>query len=239
MPSNILHLSVIEFCIKSLTRAALGFAALTFLWFSCLPSIASQEVIESAPSQLVNVLVLGDSLSAAYNIPVERGWVSLLQRRVAEEFSNVSVVNASVSGETAANAVSRLPLLIDEYTPDIVVIELGGNDGLRGFPLEKIEQSLQTLIEIAKSSGAYVVLTGVKLNPNYGPKFNDLFFKMFARLAQENGTGLVPFILKDIGDDAKKMQEDAIHPTANAQNEVLENMWPQINLAIERRLQSL
>jgi acyl-CoA thioesterase-1 len=181
----------------------------------------------------LTVLILGDSLSAAYNMPLERGWVNLLQQRVAKTYQGTRIVNASVTGETAGNAVRRLPALIEEHAPDVIVIELGGNDGLRGFQLANIRQSLQALIDLAKGAGAEAVLTGIHLNPNYGPKFNQLFFDMYRELAVENQVHRVPFILEGIGDDPDKMQEDAVHPTAEAQPEVLENMWPAIEQAIQ------
>ncbi|HEX7026902.1 MAG TPA: arylesterase [Gammaproteobacteria bacterium] len=183
-------------------------------------------------SRKLTLLVLGDSLSAAYNMPLERGWVNLLQQRVAKTYPETHIVNASVTGETAENAVRRLPALIERHAPDVIVIELGGNDGLRGFQLENIRQSLQTLIDTAKGAGAEVVLTGIHLNPNYGPRFNQLFFGMYRELAEENRVHYVPFILEGIGDDPEKMQEDAVHPTAEAQAEVLENMWPAVEQAI-------
>jgi acyl-CoA thioesterase-1 len=184
----------------------------------------------------LTVLVLGDSLSAAYNMPLERGWVNLLQKRVTEQYPETRIVNASVTGETAENAVRRLPALIERYAPDVIVIELGGNDGLRGFDLVNIRKSLQTLIDLGKDAGAEVVLTGVRLNPNYGPRFNRLFFDMYRQLAEENQVRRVPFILEGIGDHPEKMQADATHATAAAQPEVLDNMWPAIGEAIRAAL---
>lgn len=180
------------------------------------------------------VLILGDSLSAAYNIPLEQGWVSLLQERVNKSYPGTKIINASISGETAANAVNRLPRLLVEHEPEVVVIELGGNDGLRGFQLSQIEQNLQKLIDICRQADAGVILTGIQLNPNYGARFNDLFTAMYTRLAEKNKTGLVPFILEGIGDKPDLMQADAIHPTAEAQKQVLDNMWPEIEAALLR-----
>lgn len=185
----------------------------------------------------LTVLVLGDSLSAAYNMPLEQGWVSLLQKRVAKRYPETRIVNASVTGETAENAVRRLPALIEQYAPDVIVIELGGNDGLRGFDLANIRESLQTLIDLSKAAGAEVVLTGVRLNPNYGPRFNQLFFDMYRQLAEENQVYRVPFILEGIGDHPEKMQDDATHATSAAQPEVLDNMWPVIEEAIKAALE--
>ena len=180
----------------------------------------------------VKVLVLGDSISAAYNIPVERGWVTLLQQRVDTRYPGTRIINASISGETAANAVNRLPALIKQHTPDVIVIELGGNDGLRGYAVPQLRPSLQTLIDIAKAATAEVVLAGIHLNPNYGPKFNELFVNMFRELGEGNRIHWIPFILEGIGDNPDKMQADAVHPTADAQAELLDNMWPEIENAI-------
>ncbi|HEX5055812.1 MAG TPA: arylesterase [Gammaproteobacteria bacterium] len=181
----------------------------------------------------VKVLILGDSLSSAYNIPMERGWVTLLQQRVAEKYPGTRIVNASVSGETAANAVHRLPALLEQHEPDVLVIELGGNDGLRGIKLAQVRQSLQSLIETGKTSGAEVVLAGIHLHPNYGAKFNQLFLDMYRELAAQYKVRLVPLILEGVGDDPAKMQEDMTHPKADAEPAVLDNMWPAIEQAIK------
>lgn len=187
----------------------------------------------SEATSAVKILILGDSLSAAYNMPLEQGWVSLLQRRIDKIRPGMNVINASISGETAANAVNRLPRLMAEYDPDLVVIELGGNDGMRGFKLQQIERNLQQLIDIARRNDAGVVITGIQLHPNYGPRYNDLFMRMFTKLAKKNKTGPVPFILDGIGDHPAKMQEDGIHPSTGAQPEVLDNMWPAIEAALK------
>lgn len=181
----------------------------------------------------VKVLILGDSLSSAYNMPVERGWVSLLQRRVAEKYPGTQVVNASISGETAANAVHRLPGLLQRHAPDVLVIELGGNDGLRGIKLPQIRRSLQSLIDMGKAAGAEIVLAGIQLHPNFGARFNQQFLDIYRQLAAQNKLHLVPLILQGIGDDPEKMQDDMTHPTAGAQPEVLENMWPMIEGAVK------
>lgn len=184
----------------------------------------------------VKVLILGDSLSSAYNMPVERGWVSLLQRRVAEKYPGAQIVNASISGETAANAVHRLPALLERHTPQVLVIELGGNDALRGLKLPQIRRSLQSLIDTGRAAGTGIVLVGIHLHANYGPKFNRQFLDMYRELAERNEVRLVPLILKGIGDDPEKMQVDMTHPTAEAQPEVLENMWPTIEQAMKEKI---
>jgi acyl-CoA thioesterase-1 len=202
------------------------------IFFVVLTVVATVASAAQTPAE-VRVLIMGDSLSAAYNMPIEQGWVSLLQQRATQAYPGTRVINASVSGETAENAVRRLPALIKQHTPDVIVIELGANDGFRGFKLEQIRKSLQTLIDLAQAAGAEIVLTGIQLHPNYGAKFNQRFLDSYRQLAQQNKTHLVPLIIKGIGDNPLKMQADGTHPTAAAQLEVLENMWPAIKAAIE------
>lgn len=201
--------------------------------FFLILALAALPPLSAAPAG-VKVLILGDSLSSAYNFPVERGWVALLQRRVEERYPGTRIVNASISGETAANAVHRLPALLQRHAPDVLVIELGGNDALRGLKLPQIRSSLQSLIDAGKAAGAEIVLAGIHLHPNYGPKFNRQFLDTYRQLAERNEVRLVPLILEGIGDDPEKMQSDMTHPTAEAQPEVLENMWPAIERAIKR-----
>jgi acyl-CoA thioesterase I len=203
--------------------------------FFLILALAAAPVTAAAD---VKVLILGDSLSSAYNMPVERGWVSLLQRRAAEKYPGTEIVNASISGETAANAVHRLPALLERHAPDVLVIELGGNDGLRGIKLPQIRRSLQNLIETARATGAQIVLAGIHLHPNFGAKFNEQFRDVYRQLAEQNKVHLVPLILDGIGDDPQKMQDDMTHPTAEAQPEVLENMWPAIEQAIQEKILS-
>ena len=179
------------------------------------------------------LLILGDSLSASYNIPLEKGWVPLLEKRLQNEFPDISVVNASISGETTGNALKRLPALLDKFSPSTVVIELGGKDGLRGFKLAQIKQNLEQMITLSKQSGANVVLTGIHIPPNYGPAYTQIFYNAYKNLSEQYQTEFVPFILKDIGEDPDLMQADGVHPTAEAQPKVLENMWPHIKRALK------
>ncbi len=202
------------------------------IFFLVLALVVTPAVAETAG---VKVLILGDSLSSAYNIPLEQGWVTLLQQRAAEKYPGTGIVNASVSGETAANAVRRLPALLERHAPDVLVIELGGNDGLRGLKLPIIRQNLQSLIDMGKAAGTEIVLAGIHLHPNYGPKFNQKFLQIYSELATQNKIHLVPLMLLGIGDDPKKMQDDMTHPTAEAQPQVLDTMWPQIETAIRNK----
>lgn len=172
-----------------------------------------------------NILLLGDSLSAAHNIPLSTGWPSLLQPRLREMRAAWSLINASISGETTAGGLSRLPALLTKYHPAVVMIELGANDGLRGLPLSEIRQNLARLVDLSQASGAQVLLLGIELPVNYGPQYRDGLRAIYAQLAQQHHAGLVPFLLEGIALDPKLMQDDGLHPTAAAQARVLDNVW--------------
>lgn len=174
------------------------------------------------------ILVVGDSLSAAHNIPAEQGWVSLLADRLASDAPGWKVVNASVSGATSANGKAVLPALLREHRPDVVVLELGANDGLRGQPLAALEENLSDMIEDARESGAEVLLLGIELPINYGPRYRDGLRRLYAGLAQRYQTGLVPFLLEGVALDPALMQSDGLHPVAAAQPRVLQNVWPAL-----------
>ena len=175
-----------------------------------------------------NILVLGDSLSASYGIPMEAGWVNLLQERIKSEGYAYQVRNASITGETTAGAKVRITDLLQEYRPSIVIIELGGNDGLRGLSLAEVKQNLDSIIGHARESRAQVLLIPMHLPTNYGPLYNRKFMDMYRNLAASHDVLLGKFILEGIGDDSSLMQDDGIHPTAPAQNRMLENIWPDL-----------
>lgn len=174
------------------------------------------------------VLVLGDSLSAAYRMPVERGWVSLLQQRLVSDMPGYQVVNASISGETSQGGLSRLPGLLQQHRPDLVVIELGANDGLRGTPPARLRQNLRTLIELSQQAGAQVMLLGIRLPPNYGPAYNAQFEVIFSELSAEMKVGLVPFFMARVALKPALMQSDGLHPNARAQPVLLDTVWPRL-----------
>ncbi|SDX14279.1 arylesterase [Marinobacter mobilis] len=175
------------------------------------------------------VLILGDSLSAAYGVQTEQAWVALLRQRLAQQgLAQWQVVNASISGETTDGGLRRLPDLLSRHTPDVVVIELGGNDGLRGFPPPVIEQNLDRLISLSLEAGARPLLIGIQIPPNYGPRYTALFADIYSNLADRHDIALVPFFLKGIYDQAGMMQGDGIHPTTEAQGTLLDNVWPQL-----------
>ncbi len=174
------------------------------------------------------VLVLGDSLSAAYRMPVEQGWVSLLQHRLVSDIPGYQVVNASISGETSQGGLNRLPGLLQQYRPELVVIELGANDGLRGTPPARLRQNLRTLITLSQTAGAKVLMLGIRLPPNYGPAYNARFEVIFSELSTEMKVGLVPFFMAGVALKPELMQNDGLHPNARAQPVLLETVWPRL-----------
>jgi acyl-CoA thioesterase-1 len=174
------------------------------------------------------ILVLGDSLSAGYGIPVERGWVRLLEERIAASGHPHRVVNASMSGETTAGGLTRLPSLLERHQPAVVVIELGGNDGLRGLSPEEIDANLTRLVRQGQDAGARVLLIGTRLPPNYGAAYTERFQALFARVAERENVSLAPRLLEGVAEDWDLMQGDGIHPTAQAQPQLLDNVWPHL-----------
>ena len=180
------------------------------------------------------ILVLGDSISAAWGINTEQGWVNLLQQRLVDKQYNYHVVNASVSGDTSRTGLNRLEDALKQHKPSIVIVALGGNDGLRGLPISETESSLSSIIEKSQQSGQSVLLAGVRLPPNYGVYYNSQFADMFQRLAGKYSVPLVPKILDQVADNSALMQEDRTHPTAEGQKQVLENVWPQLESLLEK-----
>lgn len=186
-------------------------------------------VIFSAPAlnadQRPTLLVMGDSLSAAYGIEQEMGWVTLLAERLEDE---ADVINASISGETTSGGAQRLASIIGQQQPDIVLLELGGNDGLRGLPPTQMRSNLASMIEQSQQAGADVLLLGIDIPPNYGQAYRDAFTGVFHSLADEYDVPLVPFLLEDVALNTELMQDDGIHPTAAAQPIILDNVWPAL-----------
>ena len=174
------------------------------------------------------LLVLGDSISAAFGLDTRQGWVSLLEQRLAAEGFAYRVVNASVSGDTSAGGLARLPTLLAEHRPDLLIVELGGNDGLRGQPPAQLQQNLAAIIQSARESGARVLLLGMQLPPNYGARYNALFSQVYADVAGAAQVPLLGFFLDGVGGVPALMQGDGIHPNAAAQPRLLDNLWPQL-----------
>lgn len=172
------------------------------------------------------ILVLGDSLSAAYGIDKAQGWVLQLQTRLNQQGYAYRVINASVSGDTTRTALTRLPAALKQHRPQIVIVALGGNDGLRGLPFSEIDQSLGKILTQITHHGAKPLLAGVRLPPNYGPVYNQQFTALFQRLAKQYQVPLVPKLLAGIDDQTELMQQDRIHPTAAAQVKLVDNVWP-------------
>lgn len=179
----------------------------------------------SAPK---TVLVLGDSLSVEYGIARGTGWVALLENQIKSDKISAKVVNASITGDTTNGGKNRLPALLEKHKPSVVMIELGGNDGLRGLPLNTIESNLRAIIATAKEAKAKVLLVGMQLPPNYGQEYGAQFAAMYARVANDTKSALVPFLLAGFGDKPHMFKPDGIHPTAEAQPLILANVWPHL-----------
>ncbi|AJD47948.1 lipolytic protein [Isoalcanivorax pacificus W11-5] len=192
----------------------------------CLTAVAS---IASA-----DILVVGDSISAAYGIDKSAGWVSLLEQKLEGECATLNVYNASVSGETSAGGAARLPALLAAHTPSVVVIELGGNDGLRGMPPVQMKQNLVRMITVSREAGAEPLLFGMRIPPNYGEAYTRMFEAVFTQVAQEQEVPLLPFFLDGVGGEPSLMQEDGIHPVASAQPRLLENAWTLLADVVRR-----
>ncbi len=203
-------------------------------WFALITLIVAYAGLwQAAAAAPPTILVMGDSLSAAYGIATEDGWVSLLERRLVERGYDYRVVNASVSGETSSGGLARLPHALEEYEPQIVVIELGANDGLRGIHPDHTHHNLTRLIKLSQDHGAKVLLTGVRLPSNYGDAFRQLHYAVYSSAAEQTGVPLVPFLLAGAVKDPALMQEDGLHPTAEAQPLILDNVWAKLRPVLD------
>ena len=179
------------------------------------------------------LLVLGDSISAAYGMSLDKGWVALLAGRMAAPYPDHTVVNASISGETTDGALRRIDTLLAEHKPSVVLIELGGNDGLRGFPIDRFRNNLRQLTHKSQAAGAGVILAAIRIPPNYGSRYTTSFHDSYALVAKETESILAPFILEGIATDPTLMQADGIHPRAEAQQALLDNLYPYIEEALQ------
>lgn len=185
-----------------------------------------------------NILVMGDSLSAAYGIPKAQGWVSLLQQRLDDLAYPYAVVNASISGETTEGGLRRLPAALDRVKPQLVLIELGANDGLRAQSLQHMRENLTRMVELSRAAGAEVVLFEMRIPPNYGARYSNAFRDSFHQVAQATDAVLVPFFLSAIATDGAHFQDDGIHPTAAAQPQLLDAVWGDIEALLKPAAQS-
>ena len=195
-----------------------------FLLLTIVTNLACAQNATSTPTK---ILVMGDSLSAGYGIDIQQGWVSLLEQELAKNHS-ITMINASVSGETSSGGNNRLPALLSEHKPDIVILELGGNDGLRGQPLKLLEKNLQTMIDASRNANAKILLAGMQIPPNYGARYSNQFKELYGKLAQQNNISLIPFLLEGVGGNETLIQRDGIHPTADAQPIIVKNVLPEL-----------
>jgi acyl-CoA thioesterase I len=213
-----------------------GRARSMWLRTTCLCAIFG--AMAAAPVSLAGsgptILVLGDSISAAYGIQRERGWVAKLADRVSDLDRPWRVVNASLSGETTGGGLARLPDALTAHRPDVVVIELGGNDGLRGYPVDSIRDNLTAMVRVTRGAGSAVLLVGIEIPPNYGPRYTRAFADVFREVAESEDVPLVPFILEQVALEPGLMQADGIHPTAEAQPLLLETVWPELAALLEQ-----
>ena len=182
------------------------------------------------------MLIVGDSLSAGYGLAIHENWPSLLEARLAAAGHPHRVINASISGDTTSGGLARLPAALERHSPSIVLIGLGGNDGLRAIPIPEIRRNLSRMIQLSAAAGAQVLLAGIHIPPNYGPAYTEAFHEVYHQLAQEYGTGLIPFILDGVALDPALMQEDGIHPTAAAQTLILDNVWTELEPLLDRTI---
>ena len=174
------------------------------------------------------ILVFGDSLSAAYGIRPEQGWVALLTQRLESQGYGYQIVNASVSGETSDGGLERLPRALQLHQPGIVILELGANDGLRGLPVNATRDNLAAMVRLAQAAGARVLLVGLRMPPNYGPRYTDEFAHIFPALAEQYRVPLVPFLLEKVALNPEMMQADGLHPNAQGEPAILETLWPYL-----------
>lgn len=195
--------------------------------------LALSGLVQAAPPSNT-ILVLGDSLSAGYGVKVDATWVALLERRLAKQGYGYRVVNASISGETTGGVRSRLPRALELHKPSVVVLELGGNDGLRGLPIRQVRGNFQYLIETSQAAKANVVLVGMRMPPNYGPEYADSFHALYGELAKKYNVPLVDFFLDGVALDDTLMQADGIHPNAEAQPKLLDNLWPALSKVLSK-----
>lgn len=180
------------------------------------------------------ILIYGDSLSAAYGIPQQQGWAVLLKEKLSAERLNYEVINASISGETTDSGLTRLASTLQQTKPDIIILELGANDGLRGLPVKNMQNNLNSMIKLSKKSGAKVLLVGMKIPPNYGAKYTEAFSQTYPQLSKQHKVALVPFMLENIAAKPELIQADGLHPNALGQPIILENIWQELRKLLKK-----
>ncbi|SFK57931.1 arylesterase [Methylophaga sulfidovorans] len=192
-------------------------------WFVLLISLLMSNAVSAS-----TLLVMGDSLSAAHNLRPELGWVSLLENQLSKSHPEITVVNASVSGETTQGGLARFKQLLSEHKPSWVILELGANDALRGYPLTQTKQNLESMVEQARKADAKVLLVGNQIPQNYGKRYTEMFFNLYKELAEQYQLAYVPFMLKGVALDKALMQADGLHPNKEGQPVVLQNIKPAL-----------
>jgi acyl-CoA thioesterase-1 len=209
-------------------------ASLFRKWTLVAVAVFASAASGSAYSAPKTVLVVGDSLSAEYGLARGSGWVALLEQRLKRENIDAHIVNASISGETTSGGRTRLPALLQQHKPDVVVLELGANDGLRGLPVAAAEDNLRTMIRLAQQNRAKVLLVGMRMPPNYGRAYTERFAGMYKDLAGTYKVPLVPFMLEGVALEPANFQADRLHPLASAHPTILNNIWPQFAPLVKR-----
>ena len=205
-------------------------------WLLYLPAAASADTLPAAATEArenPRILVMGDSISAGYGIQRDQGWVNLLAESLLSAEYPHQVINGSISGETTGGGLARLPQALETHDPEVVVIELGGNDGLRGYPTDRVRDNLKQMVELSLARDAKVLLVGMQIPPNYGPRYTRAFSSMYETIAKETGVPLVPFFLEKVALTPGLMQSDGIHPTAEAQPLLLETLWEYLEPLLE------
>ena len=190
--------------------------------------------LQNAVASDRTILVFGDSLSAAYGIRPEQGWVALLTQRLQAQGYGYQIVNASVSGETTSGGLQRLPRALQLHQPGIVVLELGANDALRGLPLSGTRANLAQMVRLSQEAGARVLLVGIRIPPNYGPRYTEEFASVFPELAKQYHLALVPFLLQDVALNPARMQEDGMHPNAAGEAPIVDTVWPYLKPLLKK-----
>jgi acyl-CoA thioesterase I len=206
-------------------RLLLLLSVLGFNFVAC----ANQAFAENS-----NILVFGDSLSASYGVTQQQGWVAFLQKKLSEKNYKYSIVNASISGETTSGGLTRFANTLAKSKPSIVILELGANDGLRGLPVKNMADNLSNMINQSKKAKAKVLLVGMKIPPNYGPKYTESFSNTYPQLSQQHKVSLVPFMLENIAAKSNLIQDDGLHPNALGQPMMLDNIWPELEPLLKK-----
>ena len=206
---------------------------LSILLLSTSSSIAySSTGTDISPTEATTIMIYGDSLSAGYGLPQKTGWVTLLKKQLKTQQSAYQVINASISGETTLGGLNRIEQVLKRYHPNIVIVELGVNDGLRGLPIKSIHDNLEAIVKACKQSKASILLVGMRLPPNYGATYIQKFSSIYQQIAKRHELRLVPFLLAGFGDKPEYFQEDNMHPNENAQEKILTNVWKVLHKMI-------